>query len=82
MLDRFRDLVELIHDVVKELQAKAMAAEVEVEVDAGRGGPAARIVTKVKELVELIKVTLTPALTRALTPTLTLTLTPPLTLTL
>ena len=78
MLDRFRDLVELIHDVVKELQAKAMAAE----VDAGRNGPAARIVTKVKELVELIKVTLTPALTQALTPTLTLTLTPPLTLTL
>ena len=59
MLDRFRDLVVLIHDVVKELQAKAMAAEGEgeVEVAAGRGGPAAKIVSEIKKLFKLINVT-------------------------
>ena len=57
MLERFRALVVLMHDVVKELQAKAMAAEVEVEVDAGRGGPAAKIVSEIKKLFKLINVT-------------------------
>ena len=53
VLDCFKGLVVIIHDVVKKLQASSKAAKVEVvgvEVDAARDEPAGRIVSEIDKL--------------------------------